>query len=59
MIDPADPDTTSAGSFFTNPILCVAAFAELEARAAASIRDGARGRATPSRMAVSRPQPRG
>ena len=38
VVDPADPDSVSAGSFFTNPILDPAAFAALQARAAA---DGA------------------
>ena len=33
VIDPGDPDSVSAGSFFTNPILDPAAFAELEERA--------------------------
>jgi UDP-N-acetylmuramate dehydrogenase len=33
VLDPADPDTTSAGSFFTNPILTAAALAELRERA--------------------------
>ena len=33
VVDPADPDSVSAGSFFTNPILDQAAFAELERRA--------------------------
>ena len=33
VIDPADPDSVSAGSFFTNPVLGAAAFAELEERA--------------------------
>ncbi|RAY15184.1 UDP-N-acetylenolpyruvoylglucosamine reductase [Actinomadura craniellae] len=33
VLDPADPDTRSAGSFFTNPILDAAALAELEHRA--------------------------
>ena len=33
VLDPADPDTVSAGSFFTNPILDPEAFAELERRA--------------------------
>ena len=32
VIDPADPDSVSAGSFFTNPVLGAAAFAELEER---------------------------
>ena len=35
VLDPADPDSVSAGSFFTNPILEAEAFAALEARAAA------------------------
>jgi len=34
VIDPADPDSVSAGSFFTNPILDPDAFAALERRAA-------------------------
>jgi UDP-N-acetylmuramate dehydrogenase len=34
VLDPADPDSVSAGSFFTNPILAEAEFAALEARAA-------------------------
>jgi UDP-N-acetylmuramate dehydrogenase len=34
VIDPADPDSVSAGSFFTNPILDVADFDALAARAA-------------------------
>ena len=33
VIDPGDPDSVSAGSFFTNPVLGAAAFAELEERA--------------------------
>jgi UDP-N-acetylmuramate dehydrogenase len=32
VLDPADHDTWSAGSFFTNPILDAAAFAQLESR---------------------------
>jgi UDP-N-acetylmuramate dehydrogenase len=32
VVDPADPDSVSAGSFFTNPILPDAAFADLEER---------------------------
>ncbi|HET8951363.1 MAG TPA: UDP-N-acetylmuramate dehydrogenase [Solirubrobacteraceae bacterium] len=32
VIDPADPDSVSAGSFFTNPILDPGAFAHLQAR---------------------------
>ena len=35
VLEPADPDSVSAGSFFTNPILEADAFAALEARAAA------------------------
>lgn len=42
VVDPADPDTKSAGSFFTNPILDAAALAELEARAADALRPGER-----------------
>jgi UDP-N-acetylmuramate dehydrogenase len=34
VLDPDDPDTVSAGSFFTNPILREHAFAELARRAA-------------------------
>jgi UDP-N-acetylmuramate dehydrogenase len=33
VLDPDDPDSVSAGSFFTNPILEAAAFAALERRA--------------------------
>jgi UDP-N-acetylmuramate dehydrogenase len=33
VIDPDDPDSVSAGSFFTNPVLDAAAFAALERRA--------------------------
>jgi UDP-N-acetylmuramate dehydrogenase len=33
VIDPADPDSVSAGSFFTNPILDPGDFARLQARA--------------------------
>jgi UDP-N-acetylmuramate dehydrogenase len=36
VVDPADPDSVSAGSFFTNPILSPDAFAALEARAGAA-----------------------
>ncbi|MEO3807908.1 UDP-N-acetylmuramate dehydrogenase [Sphaerisporangium sp. B11E5] len=32
VLDPADPDTCSAGSFFTNPVLSAAEAAELERR---------------------------
>ncbi|MEV4253449.1 UDP-N-acetylmuramate dehydrogenase [Spirillospora sp. NPDC049652] len=34
VLDPADPDTRSAGSFFTNPILDAESLAELEHRVA-------------------------
>jgi UDP-N-acetylmuramate dehydrogenase len=33
VVDPADPDSVSAGSFFTNPILAPHEFAALEDRA--------------------------
>jgi UDP-N-acetylmuramate dehydrogenase len=33
VVDPADPDSVSAGSFFTNPVLGAAAFEELRERA--------------------------
>jgi len=36
VLDAADPDTRSAGSFFTNPVLDLAAFAELERAVAAA-----------------------
>jgi UDP-N-acetylmuramate dehydrogenase len=35
VLNPGDPDTRSAGSFFTNPVITAAAFAEVEAAAAA------------------------
>ncbi len=37
VLDPADPDTRSAGSFFTNPVLDGQQFAELERRVAGRI----------------------
>jgi UDP-N-acetylmuramate dehydrogenase len=40
VLDPADPNTRSAGSFFMNPVVTAAAFAELEARWKLSGRDG-------------------
>ena len=42
VIDPADPDSVSAGSFFTNPVLDADAFAALEARARARLGDDVR-----------------
>jgi UDP-N-acetylmuramate dehydrogenase len=47
VIDPADPDSVSAGSFFTNPVLDDAAFADLEARVAERLGDGVRPPAFP------------
>jgi len=32
VLDPADPNTRSVGSFFTNPVISAAAFADLEKR---------------------------
>jgi UDP-N-acetylmuramate dehydrogenase len=40
VLDPADPDTRSAGSFFTNPVLDLAGFAALERAVAASCGPG-------------------
>jgi UDP-N-acetylmuramate dehydrogenase len=40
VIDPADPDSVSAGSFFTNPMLDAVAFAALERRVAERLGDG-------------------
>jgi UDP-N-acetylmuramate dehydrogenase len=42
VIDPADPDSVSAGSFFTNPVLDAAEFAALEERARARLGDDVR-----------------
>jgi UDP-N-acetylmuramate dehydrogenase len=42
VLDPADPDTASAGSFFTNPILEPEAFAVLERRVAEQLGEDAR-----------------
>jgi UDP-N-acetylmuramate dehydrogenase len=47
VLDPSDPDTVSAGSFFTNPVLDVDAFAALEARAVERLGDGAQPPAWP------------
>jgi UDP-N-acetylmuramate dehydrogenase len=42
VLDPADPDTRSAGSFFTNPVLDQAGFARLADAVAARCPDGTR-----------------
>jgi UDP-N-acetylmuramate dehydrogenase len=42
VVDPADPDSVSAGSFFTNPILDAEAFAALDARASERLGPDAR-----------------
>ena len=42
VLDPADPDSVSAGSFFTNPVLDAAAFTALERRARARLGADAR-----------------
>jgi UDP-N-acetylmuramate dehydrogenase len=47
VLDPGDPDTVSAGSFFTNPVLGPAALAELEERAREWLGDDARPPAFP------------
>jgi UDP-N-acetylmuramate dehydrogenase len=41
LLDDTDPDTRSAGSFFTNPIVTAGQYAELAARAADGHRGGA------------------
>jgi UDP-N-acetylmuramate dehydrogenase len=41
VLDAADPDTRSAGSFFTNPVLGADAFTRLEARVGERLGDGA------------------
>ncbi len=42
VLDPADPDSVSAGSFFVNPILTAAQLTALEHRAAQRVGDAAR-----------------
>jgi UDP-N-acetylmuramate dehydrogenase len=42
VLDPDDPDTVSAGSFFTNPVLAAGAFAALQDRAARRLGPDAR-----------------
>ena len=41
VLDAADPDTRSAGSFFTNPVLTASQFEDLEALVARAADDGA------------------
>jgi UDP-N-acetylmuramate dehydrogenase len=41
VLDPADPDSVSAGSFFTNPILAAGEFERLEQRVRERLGDGA------------------
>ena len=61
VLDAADHDTWSCGSFFTNPILSAGDFAALESRVASRL--GADSPAPPRfagrRGAASRPAPRG
>ena len=40
VLNPGDPDTRSAGSFFTNPVLTTGELAQVEAAAAATGRAG-------------------
>jgi UDP-N-acetylmuramate dehydrogenase len=47
VVDPADPDSVSAGSFFVNPVLPAERFEALEARAAERLGAGARPPAWP------------
>jgi UDP-N-acetylmuramate dehydrogenase len=47
VLDPGDPDTVSAGSFFTNPVLGAEDFARLEKRAAERLGPDARPPAFP------------
>jgi UDP-N-acetylmuramate dehydrogenase len=47
VLDPTDPDSVSAGSFFTNPVLDEATFAALERRVAERLGDGVRPPAYP------------
>jgi UDP-N-acetylmuramate dehydrogenase len=48
VLDPDDPDSVSAGSFFTNPVLAPDAFAELQRRVADRLGDGAQPPAWPT-----------
>jgi UDP-N-acetylmuramate dehydrogenase len=47
VLDPRDPDSVSAGSFFTNPILSSSEFEALQARVRERLGDGARPPAFP------------
>ena len=47
VLDPGDPDTRSAGSFFTNPVLDRRQFAEVQRRAAARLGRPAQDAAVP------------
>jgi UDP-N-acetylmuramate dehydrogenase len=47
VVDPADPDSVSAGSFFTNPVLPADRFAALERRVAERLGEGVRPPAFP------------
>jgi UDP-N-acetylmuramate dehydrogenase len=49
VVDPADPDSVSAGSFFTNPVLAPEEVAALEARVAERLGPDARVPAWPER----------
>ncbi len=49
VLDAGDPDTRSAGSFFTNPIVSAAQFEELQRRAAERLRAAHAGAALPGR----------
>ena len=59
VLDPADPDTVSAGSFFTNPVLDADAFAALRARAAERLGADTPPPAWPEPTGTSRPRPPG
>jgi UDP-N-acetylmuramate dehydrogenase len=59
VLDPADPDSRSAGSFFTNPVLSTAQFAALEQRARGGSDGSARGGPDSSARGGSDGSPRG
>jgi UDP-N-acetylmuramate dehydrogenase len=50
VLDDADPDTRSAGSFFTNPVLTVSQFEDLEAAVAARGASAGEDSARPARV---------